>query len=189
MKKILLSFSLLAFIACGSQKTASESHEQTNSPETEKQEIKKSPLLAEGNMTLEEVKAQTWYARSYDSYSPDEMVVNQLSEILKNHNYNIDVYFGTWCGDSRREVPKLVKLLEQTGFDFSHLTFVSVNRSKQVPNVTPEIAQQLNVHRVPTIIFYENGTETERFVERPRENLEKDILKIASGEVYLDSYE
>ena len=183
MKKIVVSSCLLALVACGTQKATTENQ----TAKTEKPQV--SPLLAEGNMTLEEVKTQSWFSRTYNPYHPDETVTAQLAEVLKNHHYNVDVYFGTWCHDSRRVVPKFVKLLEKTGFDFSHLTFISVNGRKEIPNVSPEIAAKLNVHRVPTIIFYENGKEAERFVERSRENLEKDILKIASGEVYLDSYE
>jgi thiol-disulfide isomerase/thioredoxin len=192
MKKILLSFGLLAIFACGSQQTTTEN---TNNDSTsvrenirERHRGNTSPLLAKGNIGLAEIQAMPWYESSYQSYQPNAEALQAFKKAMKKHDYNIDVYFGTWCGDSRREVPKLIKLMEMADADLSRLTFVSVNRSKQVPDVMPEVAQKLNIHHVPTIIFYENGTETERFVERSKESLEKDLVKIAMGDEYLDRY-
>ncbi|HET8837952.1 MAG TPA: thioredoxin family protein [Flavobacteriaceae bacterium] len=193
MKKALIVTCLLALVSCGSQQTALENTEQNSENEVVQKRSKRdnitSPLLAKGNITKENLQKLTWYEPSVHGYNPDEAHVKELAKALKKHNYNIDVYFGTWCHDSRRVVPKFVNLLEKTGFDFSHVNFVSVNGRKEIPNVSPEIAAQLNVHRVPTIIFYENGKETERFVERAKESLVQDIIKIASGAEYLDSYE
>ena len=57
---------------------------------------------------------------------------------------------------------------------------------KQSPN--PE-AKGLNIHRVPTFIFYKDAKEIGRFVERVRESLEKDMLKIVSGQEYKHFYD
>lgn len=193
MKKALITTCLLALVSCGSQRTASENTTQNSENEVVKKRSKRdnitSPLLAKGNISKENLQKMAWYAPSIENYRPNEAEVKKLAKALKKHNYNIDVYFGTWCHDSRRVVPKFVNLLEKTGFDFSHVNFVSVNGRKEIPNVSPEMAAQLNVHRVPTIIFYENGKEAERFVERARENLVQDLIKIASGAEYIDSYE
>ncbi len=193
MKKVFLSTCLMTLMACGSQKTISEESNNTTSEITSKSvsqtKIAPSPLLAKGNITKEELAKMTWYGPSYESYHPDEALVKTFRKALNKRDYQIDVYMGTWCHDSRRVVPKLIKLLEMTGSDFSNLTIVSVNGRKEIPDVSPEIAAKLNVHRVPTIIFYENGKEVDRFVERARESLLQDLIKIASGEEYLDSYE
>lgn len=193
MKKLVLSFSLFAFLACGNQKMTTETKAQPAPETVEKPETKpkKSPLMAEGNITLADFKSgsnKAWFERGYNAYSPDQELVNALNKAMEAHDYHLDVYMGTWCGDSRREVPRLYKLLEMIDFDLDKLSVVAVNRSKQVPNVSPEIANQLNIHHVPTIIFYENGKETERFVESSKESLVKDLTKIASGEMYVDSY-
>ena len=47
----------------------------------------------------------------------------------------------------------------------------------------------LEVLNVPTIIFYRNGNEINRFVELPVNSLESDIAKIIKGESYTHSYE
>lgn len=197
MKKVIISCCVLALVACGSKKTVSENTAQAKSEASistkavaEKVSTKKdSPLLAEGNISVEELSKFPWYKASYDNYHPDEAEVKTFAKALKKHDYQIDVYMGTWCHDSQRVVPKLIKILEMTGSDFSNVSIVSVNGRKQIPNVSPEIAAQLNIQRVPTIIFYEDGKEAERFVEKTRESLIKDLTKIALGEAYMDRYE
>lgn len=201
MKKVILSLSLFAFLACGNQKKSAENLTETSpettttvetsSTQTTKEATNKSPLLAEGNISLEDFKSgsnKAWFAPRYAAYSPNEALVKAFGQAMAKHDYRIDLYMGTWCPDSHRETPRLYKLLEMIDFDMSRLSVVSVNYSKEVPNVSPEVAKKLNVHHVPTIIFYENGKEAERFVESAQESLVEDLTKIASGEVYTDSY-
>lgn len=196
MKRVIFSVFLMTLVSCGEQKTISQQSTEDSVAVVQKRSKRhhvthnqSSPLLAKGNITKEELAKMSWYASSYDSYNPDEELVKTFGKALKKHDYQIDVYMGTWCHDSRRVVPKLIKILEMTGSDFSNFTIVSVNGRKDIPNVSPEVEAKLNVHRVPTIIFYENGKETERFVEHYRESLLKDLIKIASGEPYKDRYE
>lgn len=193
MKKIVLTLAVLALISCGSQQAATENtmtnekaHVRENIPD--KHRANTSPLMAKGNISLEEVQATTWFKRTHEAFQPDAEALEAFQKAMKKHDYKIDVYFGLWCGDSHREVPKLIKLMEMAEIDLSRLTFVSVDRSKRVPDVSPEIAEKLNIHHVPTFIFYKEGEEVERFVERPVESLEKDLAKIAQGEAYSDRY-
>ena len=46
----------------------------------------------------------------------------------------------------------------------------------------------LNIIKVPTLIFYKDGKELNRFVEFSIVSLKEDIRKIVSGEEYLDAY-
>jgi thiol-disulfide isomerase/thioredoxin len=91
---------------------------------------------------------------------------------------------GSWCEDSRREIPKFYKILDETKFDVNYLQLIAVDRSKKYDNYEKD----LTIFRVPTIIFYKNGKEIGRFVEYPRETIEKDFLKIISGQPYKHSY-
>ena len=55
---------------------------------------------------------------------------------------------------------------------------------------TPENFEKgLDVFNVPTIIFFKNGEEINRFVEFPVNSLESDVAKIIRGEIYTHSYE
>lgn len=194
MQKVILSFSLLVFLACGNQKKSAENVAES-SPEIETSTTpattESSSLLAEGNIDLTDFKTgrnKVWFEPRYASYKPDEALVKAFGQAMEKHDYQIDLYMGTWCHDSQRETPRLYKLLEKIDFDMNKLSVVSVNYAKEVPNVSPEVAKKLNIHRVPTIIFYENGKETGRFVESAKESLVQDLTKIASGKEYIDSY-
>ena len=93
---------------------------------------------------------------------------------------------GTWCPDSRREVPKLLKLLDDVNFKEKNLEIYSMDRSKSTEN---DYEEGLDIQRVPTIIFFDkNGKEVNRFVEFPQKTLEKDILKIVTEQPYKNVY-
>ena len=46
----------------------------------------------------------------------------------------------------------------------------------------------LEIYNIPTIIFFKNGEEINRFVELPVTTLESDIQKIITGAAYTHSY-
>jgi thiol-disulfide isomerase/thioredoxin len=113
----------------------------------------------------------------------DVETVERLKPFIKN--LKIKAVMGTWCGDSRREVPHFYKLLDALDFDYNNLQMIAVNHDKEAPNNEQE---GLNIRRVPTLIFYKNGKEINRFVEYPVETLEKDMLHILEDNSYKHSY-
>src|SRR6266498_5266999 len=46
-----------------------------------------------------------------DTYEPSETDVHRIASLQESAT--LDVYFGTWCSDSRREVPRLLKVLDR----------------------------------------------------------------------------
>lgn len=133
---------------------------------------------------LQQAPYSAWFEPMYNSYKPSE---KSLETIKNNINdYKIKVFMGTWCGDSKREVPKLYKLLEESGYNMDNIEMQAVTRAKTLPG---DLQEEYDVHHVPTIIFYENGEEVNRFVEYPQESFEDDIAKIVSKEEYHNSYQ
>ncbi len=124
-----------------------------------------------------------WFETEYNSYQPDTMILEQIKPLLKG--VKIKAVMGTWCGDSRREVPQFYKILDQSGFNYKNLEMITVNREKKSPGNEQE---GLEITNVPTFIFYKDGKEINRYVEYARETLEKDILKILKNEGYKHSY-
>ena len=127
---------------------------------------------------------KSWFDTNYQEYSLDKKVLKKLKKHLKK--VEIKVFMGTWCGDSKRETPHLYKLLDSINYNKKNLTLITVDRSKKTPN---NLQEGFDITRVPTFIFYKKGKEIGRYVEYPRETLEKDILKIVSGKPYKHSYE
>jgi len=130
-----------------------------------------------------------WFMENYNTYDPSLEAIEKLKSLFKKDSYAVSVYFGSWCGDSQREVPRLIKLLEASGFDMEDLKLVGVDRDKVVPNISDKEREFLNVTHVPTIIVYKNGDEINRFVEYAQESLEKDLLNIFFDNPYKHSYQ
>jgi thiol-disulfide isomerase/thioredoxin len=85
----------------------------------------------------------------------------------------IDVYFGTWCHDSEREVPKLLKLLKAN----KHITttLIALDYQKEDPH---SLAKESQIKYTPTIIIYRDNSKKEelgRIIERPNKSLVEDI--------------
>ena len=117
-----------------------------------------------------------WYEPEYNTYEVDTASLNLL-ERDKLENITITVVIGTWCGDSKRETPRFVKIIEHLKYPQDNIVAIGVNRQKKAPGTEVE---ELNIEYVPTFIFVKDGQEIGRIIETPEESLEKDMLKIIS---------
>jgi len=114
-----------------------------------------------------------WFDSGYKFYHPDTTVVTRLQEL--DNNYTITIVMATWCSDSRREVPRFYKLLDELNFSDGKVTLINVNRKKD--GIDTDVSS-LNIKLVPTFIVYSNEKEIGRIIETPKKSLEKDLLKI-----------
>ena len=154
--------------------------------QAEKEVIHKPNLLI-GLIIKEDLQKQPyadWFETNYNDYKIDTAVVNKIKEHL--NGVSIKAFMGTWCEDSRYEIPQFYKIMEFAGFNEYNLELIAVDRSKKTPD---NLHEGLDIIYIPTFIFFKNNKEIGRFVEYPRETLEKDILKIISGESYKHSYQ
>lgn len=118
-----------------------------------------------------------WYESEYAGYNLDTVTLN--NELINNlEKVEMIVVIGTWCSDSQRETPRLVKILNYLGYDIQSIVAIGVNRNKKAPYTEVD---ELNIEFVPTIIFKYEGKEIGRIIESPEESLEKDILTIVSS--------
>lgn len=127
----------------------------------------------------------SWYQPEYESYEVEE---DKLKEIRKDiRKYDIEVFVGTWCSNSQRELPRLYKILDHLKFPTnSRLKVYGVDRNKK-SFYGEEIGK--NISHVPTIIFYLKGEEVGRIVESPVSGyLEEDIAMIIKGTPLTPNY-
>jgi tetratricopeptide (TPR) repeat protein len=128
-----------------------------------------------------------WFAKNSDGYTVDESTAGLLRDKLKNKTFTI--FLGTWCGDSKREVPKMLKILQYCGVKESQIKLVMVSNSDSAYKQSPTHEERgLNIHHVPTLIVYEGGAEKGRLIESPVLSWEKDLLAVCNGEAYAPSY-
>jgi thiol-disulfide isomerase/thioredoxin len=118
----------------------------------------------------------TWFNKGYQEYEPEQEVIDKLLQ-LRLDDIKIIIVLGTWCGDSKREVPRFFKILDEIAFPEENLHIIAVNRLKEAETFSME---ELAITHVPTFIIENNGFETGRITEFPEETLEKDFLKIIS---------
>ncbi|MCX6253235.1 MAG: thioredoxin family protein [Bacteroidia bacterium] len=116
----------------------------------------------------------SWYVKGYDDYQLNTDAINKLLEINKD-GLTIKIVLGTWCPDSRREVPRFIRVLDIWQFPVSGVTFIGVDNAKLSP--VGEY-NNLDIQRVPTFIIYKNNNEAGRIIENPRTSLEQDIVNI-----------
>ena len=93
------------------------------------------------------------------------------------HDYEIVIVMGSWCGDSKEQVPRFYKIMDSFDFPESNIRLLCVDKKKTAQNYEEEISDY-NISFVPTFIFFRDGKELGRIIETPVESLEKDWLKI-----------
>lgn len=130
---------------------------------------------------------KTWYNANYNNYGVDTGLINSVKEELAE--YKILIFMGTWCGDSKREIPRFLKVLKAAEFPEKNIKIIGVDRRKTNYKKSPNGEEWgLMIQRVPTIIFLKNGKETNRIIESPVISLEADTKVIIQGGKYVPNY-
>jgi hypothetical protein len=112
---------------------------------------------------------------AYNRYTPDEGKIKALGAAYAG--CQIRVVGGSWCDDTRMHVPRLLKVLDMSGFKSEDFSYSGVNRAKKPLNQNGPAAG-MAIDRVPLIIVYRNGVEKGRIVETPRKSIENDLLDL-----------
>jgi hypothetical protein len=117
----------------------------------------------------------TFFNDEHDKYQPDRKIVNEI--LPKINDLTVTLIMGTWCDDSKEQVPRFFKIIdsfEQTG---PPITIICVDKDKKCKFVSLD---DLSLEKVPTFIFYRDKKELGRIIETPSATLEQDILAILS---------
>ncbi|MDA3909871.1 MAG: thioredoxin family protein [Bacteroidales bacterium] len=116
-----------------------------------------------------------WFTANYDAYPVDsESLVD-----FQNNDTTIKmlIYLATWCPDTRRELPRMKKILDKLNVNWD-INLIGLNRKKQLSDgESPENG----ITHVPSFVIFQNNMEIGRIVERPEQSLEKDLKKILNA--------
>jgi hypothetical protein len=117
----------------------------------------------------------------------DSATADRLKTFLAGKQ--IKIFMGTWCGDSRREVPRIFKILDYCGIDPSALQLIMVSDEDSVYKQSPGHEERgMDIFRVPDLIVSDRGREIGRIVESPVASLEKDLQSLTEGGAYTPKY-
>ena len=122
---------------------------------------------------LQDTNFGWWYKSEYSNYELDTKTLSPIINVFDGKV--IKIVLGTWCSDSRREVPRFLKLLNYVGYPEDKIFFIGVDREK---NGLSDETVGLEIGFVPTFIIYESGNEIGRIIESPIVSLEKDLEEI-----------
>ncbi len=124
-----------------------------------------------------------WRAR-HDEYVPDHEATERLRRALEQGaQLRVVVILGTWCSDSRREVPRLLAVLDEAGSTGGiQLELEGVDRTMVVqdPAWDETVLPGRRPQAVPTIVvFGPSGQELARVIETAEKPLESTLARAA----------
>jgi thiol-disulfide isomerase/thioredoxin len=118
-----------------------------------------------------------WFVRGFDDYKFCSQYTDSLKMVI-TPDIKIKIVMGTWCPDSRREVPRFMRIMKVIDFPTDKVELIGVDNSKIAPI---QHYESLDIKRVPTFIIYKNNIEAGRIIENPLTSLEQDMVNILTG--------
>jgi thiol-disulfide isomerase/thioredoxin len=125
-----------------------------------------------GKVTQANIADSMWYRENYGGESVSADALNTINDF--SNEVTVEVFFGTWCEDSRIWVPSFIGLIDKTELA-DQVSLVALPRSKN----TAETAKLKEIiERVPTFVFWRDGQEIGRIVETPEVSLVEDMIEV-----------
>ena len=122
-----------------------------------------SPLI--GDMSREELfHYHPQFKKNFNSYE-----VSDTYALFELQRTKIKILFGTWCHDSEREVPRILKILDELNVPQKNISLIGLNFGKKEPL---NRGSKFRITKTPTIIFFRQDKEIGRIEESPGLSIE-----------------
>jgi len=133
-----------------------------------------------GNCSVEHLKTGIfgdYFKLEYPNYIPSPEIIEQINTHLEeSKNLKIIVVLGTWCGDSKDQVPRFLKIIDEISSSKLLISeIICLDRTKTAPLFDND---KYKIEKVPTFIIYRENKEIGRIIETPQNTLETDLLQI-----------
>jgi thiol-disulfide isomerase/thioredoxin len=111
-------------------------------------------------------------------YAPDPAAVTAIK--AGADRVTVLVIMATWCPDTKRELPRYFATMDAAAISDAVLTMVGVDRTKKD---TEGLTNQYGITLVPTFVFFRDGKEIGRLVERTPagSTFEAEVARILSA--------
>lgn len=120
-----------------------------------------------------------WFNTEYNGYTVNAGALAGRETALKK--VDVEIFMGTWCSDSQREVPRFYKILDQLGISEKRVSIIAVDDHPDRRKTSPGGEEKgKSIEYVPTFIFKKDGMELGRIIESPQSSLEADMAGFLS---------
>ncbi|MDZ7806062.1 MAG: thioredoxin family protein [Gracilimonas sp.] len=127
-----------------------------------------------GEVTPDQIMESNRIFKVYvERYDPNPQDVRYLKSL--NGEFSIMVFFGSWCRESTKYIPGLVKTLSQVDNDKIGVKYVGVDEQKKFP---AEFLKLFDIKYIPTVVVLKDGKEYDRIVERPQMPIETELVQM-----------
>lgn len=136
-------------------------------------------LRSHAGLTGEVTEAKVWetvplWRSAMEKHTPDAKAVADIKAVDKETD--VTIVFGTWCGDSKYYVPRLLRALHDAGNPKVRVKLVGVDNQFHQPI---DVVQPRRLVNVPTVIVERGGREIGRIIETPATaSAEEDLAAI-----------
>ena len=125
------------------------------------------PEIAFGDITAQQLLLT--YSGFNEEYKAFSLSKTDADLVMSwPENLRVEIFFGTWCHDSVREVPRLLKALDNK----VAIKLIALDYLKSEPLGR---AMEADVKFTPTFIIYLDNKVIGKIVERPNVSLVEDI--------------
>ena len=101
----------------------------------------------------------SWTEHIADGYEPNAVKVEQALNLMKQKNAAFLVFGGSWCPDTRFQLPTVEKLFRLANVGEERVTLYGVDNDLKDPD---GMAQKYGIGWVPTLVAIEDRTEIGR---------------------------
>lgn len=133
-----------------------------------------------GPLSRAEIEAGVpdWVAAQIES-APDADQAARMA--AAGEGSRVTVYLGTWCSDSRRELSRFWRAIDEAGGEVAfELAYIGIRRDKEQRD--PAL-QEVGLQFVPTFVVERDGVELGRMVEVSPNGIEYDLAALLEGEL------
>jgi len=139
-------------------------------------QVQETPVLV-GPTTRDKVEAAPEWTLAEVEARPEADASRELAEVQPGAE--VVVFLGTWCDDSRRELPRLWKAMDSgSGAVNFQIRYIGVDHAKKEP---ADLVKENGVLYLPTFIVRRDGHEAGRIVETSPNGIERDLLALLTG--------
>ena len=135
-------------------------------------------LVLLGQIEWSQLETIEGWLEEYQDAQPDQQAIDRLGEALGS--YRIVTVLGSWCHDSEREVPRLVRVLDEMDSPLFEHQMIGVDRMRRIDDAELAIKAgvERTVDRVATfVVFDADGNELGRVVETAERPIEKLLVE------------